>query len=526
VWREIHERLTTREPSSLSAADLDTLAEALFWLDRPDESIAVRRDAYAAHRADADPAAAAMAAWQLYYDHALVGEMAVAGGWLARARQHAAGSEGSVAAGFVALAEADHAQHHDDLEAAIAHAERAEALGRSLDDRDLVAMALQTRGQLLVAGGRVADGMASLDEAMIAVTNGELSPLFTGWVYCSVLGVCHDVADLGRAAEWTEAALRWCDSLDDGLLYPGLCRVHRVELACLRGAWTTARSEAQRAGQQLLAHDPRYAGEAVYLSAEMDRLRGDLEAAEVGFQEAHALGREPQPGLALVWLARGRPAAAVASLRLALRPGPSAPLARAALLAALVEAEVAVGELERAEAAVTQLTAVARASTSPYLEAITAARHGLVLLARDELGDAMGRLRRASTLLEGLAMPYELASVGVSIARAARRAGDESTTLLELRRALATFQRLGATRDVARVQALLGESGSPTGLLTRREVEVLRLVAQGDTNRQIGARLVISQHTVARHLSNIFTKLGVTSRAAATAYAYEHDLAP
>jgi DNA-binding CsgD family transcriptional regulator len=526
VWREIHERLTTPERSSLSAADLDTLAEALFWLDRPAESVAVRRDAYAAHLAGGDPTAAAMAAWQLYYDHALVGELAVAGGWLGRARQHVAGLEGSVTAGFVAVAEADHAQHQGGLERALALAEQAVEIGRTREDRDLVAMALQTRGRVLVAVGRLGDGMASLDEAMLAVTNGELSPLFTGWVYCSVLAVCHDVADLGRAAEWTDVALRWCDGLADGLLYPGLCRIHRVELACLQGAWTTAWSEAQRARRQLLAHDPRYAGEAVYLAAEMDRLRGDLEAADAGFQQAHTLGRDPQPGLALVWLAQGRPAAAVASLRLALQPGPAAPLARAALLAALVEAEVAVGEVDRAEAAVAQLAAVARASASPYLEAIAVGRDGLVLFARDELTDALGQLRRARTLLEGLSMPYEVAGVGVVIGRAARKAGDESSTLLELRRALAIFERLGAARDVARVQALLDEPGSVAGSLTRREVEVLRLVAQGDTNRQIGARLVISEHTVARHLSNIFTKLGVRSRAAATAYAYEHELAP
>lgn len=170
--------------------------------------------------------------------------------------------------------------------------------------------------------------MALLDEAMVAVINGELRPLFTGWVYCAVLGVCHDVADLRRAAEWTDAALRWCGRLNDGVLYPGLCRIHRVELACLMGAWATAEAEARRACDELLAHDPRYAGEAVYLAAELARLRGDLDTAETGFRRAHELGREPQPGLALVWLAQGRAAAAVAALRLALEPGPSAALAR------------------------------------------------------------------------------------------------------------------------------------------------------------------------------------------------------
>lgn len=508
----------------MSAAELDALAEALFWLDRPDESVAVRRSAYTAHLDAGDLPSAAMAAWQLYYDHGLVGEMAVAGGWLERARQHVGLRDGSVVDGFVGLAEADQAQHQGDLAVALVHAERAVQIGRITGDPDLVAMALQTRGRLLVALDRVGEGMRLLDEAMVAVVNGELSPLFTGWVYCAVLGICHDVADLRRAAEWTDAALRWCDDLDDGLLYPGLCRIHRVELACLKGAWIAAEGEARRACDELLAHDPRYAGDAVYLAAEVHRLRGDIDAAESGYRHAHELGREPQPGLALVWLAQGRSAAAVAALRLAVRPGPSAPLARAGLLAALIEAEVAVGELDRAETAVQDLAAIARRSASPYLEAIAAARHGTVRLARDEVSDALVQLRGARALLQELGMPYEAARVQVSIGMAARRAGDEGTALLELSGAQAAFQRLGAARDVEHALALLQRGAPGVGPLTHREVEVLQLVARGRTNREIGAKLFISEHTVARHLSNSFTKLGVTSRAGATAYAYEHNL--
>ncbi len=525
AWRQTYERLAGRDRSSLSAAQLDTLAEALFWLDHPDESVRVRRNAYTAHLEGGDLPSAAMAAWQLYYDHALVGEMAVASGWLERARQHVAPRDGSVVDGFVSVAEADQAQYQGDLETALEQAERAVEIGRSTGDRGLVAMALQTRGRLLVALDRVAEGMALLDDAMVAVVNGELSPLFTGWVFCAVLGICHDVADLRRAAEWTDAALRWCDGLDDGLLYPGLCRIHRVELACLKGAWSTAEGEAQRACNELLTHDSRYAGDAVYLAAEVQRLRGDLDAAESGFRYAHELGREPQPGLALVWLAQGRPAAAVAALRLTLQPGPSAPLARAQLLAALIEAEVAVGELGRAETAVQDLGAVAQRSPSPYLEAIAAARDGTVRLARDEASDALAPLRRARALLQELGMPYEAAKVQVAIGRATRRAGDEGTAVLELRGAQATFQRLGAAGDVEYAQVLLQGGVPAASPLTRREVEVLKLVARGRTNKEIGAQLVISEHTVARHLSNIFTKLGVTSRAAATAYAYQHNLA-
>lgn len=484
----------------------------------------MRRDAYAAHVAAGDAHASAMVAWQLYHDHALVGEQAVAGGWLERARQHVGSRDGSVADGFVAIAEADHAQAQGQLDTALAQAERAVAVGRATGDRDLLAMALQTQGRLLVACHRVPEGMALLDEAMVAVINGELRPLFTGWVYCAVLGVCHDVADLRRAAEWTDAALRWCARLNDGVLYPGLCRIHRVELACLTGAWDTAEDEARRACDELLAHDPRYAGEAFYLAAELARLRGDLDTAEAGFRRAHELGREPQPGLALVWLAQGRAAAAVAALRLALEPGPSAALMRSGLLGALVEAELAVGEVDLAEAAASELATVAQRSASPYLDATAAARQGLVRLARDDVPAALAQLRRARALLQELTMPYEAARVQVAVGMALRRAGDADTAMLELQAGQATFERLGAAWDADRARRVREGGVSAAGPLSPREVEVLRLVAQGKTNRQIAVALVISEHTVARHLSNIFTKLGVTSRAAATAYAYERHL--
>jgi tetratricopeptide (TPR) repeat protein len=409
AWRATHERLASRERASLTAGELDALAEALFWLDRPGESVTVRRDAYAAHVAAGNRAGAATAAWQLYYEHALVGELAVASGWLERARDHAGARDGSPVDGFVAVAEADRAHLDGRLDEALGHAERAVGVGRATGDRDLLAMALQTHGRLLVALGRVAEGVALLDEAMVAVVNSELSPLFTGWVYCAVLGVCHDIADLRRAAEWTDAALRWCDTVNQGLLYPGLCRVHRVELACLSGAWDTAETEARRACDELLAHDPRYAGEAVYLAAELARLRGDLDTAEDGFRRAHELGREPHPGLALVWLAQGRGPAAAAALRLALQPGPSAPLARAGLLAALVEAELASGDRDRAEVATRELAAVAEHTGSPYLQATAACRQGLVRLAHDDIDQALVHLRRARAVLQELAMPYEAA---------------------------------------------------------------------------------------------------------------------
>jgi ATP/maltotriose-dependent transcriptional regulator MalT len=521
-WQAIHDDLSQHEPSSLSAAALDLLGESLFWLDRPEDSIAVLGRAFRAHVAEGDHAGAAMAAWQLFYDHALVGETALANGWLERARRHAAGPGEHMSAGFLAVADSDLAAWvgaHDD---ALAHAERAVGLGYATGDANLTAMALQAKGRALVASGRVGEGISALDQAMVAVVNGELAPLFTGWVYCNALATCHDLADLSRAVEWSEAAMRWCDDLRDGRLYPGICRLHVVELASLRGTWEAAAALARRACDELTSHDPRYAGEAHYLIGELHRLIGDLDLAEEAFTRAHQLGRVPQPGLARVRMAQGRHDAAVKGLRLALDAGRSAPLRRIELLAALTEAHLAVDDIAAAGADAAEMTEVAGEVTSDYLQAMALTAEARVLLARGEAAAACRRAGEATARLQALGLPYDAARGREVRGVAARLIEDHDTAQLELAAARQTFRSLGAEPDARRVAALLGNAApSP---LSSRELEVLHLVARGCTNREIATELFVSEHTVARHLSNIYTKLGVGSRSAATAFAYENAL--
>lgn len=521
-WRAIHDELAGREPESLTADELDRLGESLFWIDRPDESIAVLGRAFTHHVSDGNHDGAVMAAWQLFYDHALVGEEAMANGWLERARRHCRHVEGSVAAGFLAVAESDHAAAAGELDDAIVYAQRAVDGGVATGDADLLAMALQAKGRALVAAGRTADGVVALDEAMVAVVNGELSPLFTGWVFCNALSTCHALADLTRAVQWNAAAMQWCDGLREGQLYPGICRLHVVELASLRGTWDTAATLAEQACEELTSHDARYAGEAHYLIGELRRMSGDLDGAEEAYVRAHQLGRVPQPGLARVRLAQGRVDGAVKALQLALDPGPSAPMRRAELLVALVEADLARGDVDAAAAASAELVEVAAQVESGYLEALGQRTEATVLLARGDALTACRHAGKATARFQSLGLPYDEATARAVRGAAARAIEEHDTAQLELESALETFRRLGAEPDVRRVRALLGEV--PASPLSPREIEVLRLVARGGTNKEVAAELLVSEHTVARHLSNIYTKLGVGSRSAATASAYQQSL--
>jgi DNA-binding NarL/FixJ family response regulator len=520
-WRAVHAELSARDASSLRAEQLDALAESLFWLDRPDESIAVRGQAFTAHVAAGDHAGAAMAAWQLFYDHVLVGEVAPANGWLERARRHAGQAEGS-AAGFLAVAESDRAAMNGAPVDALTHAERAVAAGQATGHADLMAMALQAKGRALVACGRHADGLAALDEAMVAVINGELAPLFTGWVYCNALSTCHDLADLSRALQWSEAATKWCADLDAGRLYPGICRLHVVELQSLRGSWHTAAEQARVACDELTSHDPRYAGGAHYLIGELHRMTGRLDLAEDAFTRSHQLGRLPQPGLARVRMAQGRPDTAVNALRLALDSVPTGPLQRGELLMALAEALVAAGDLDAAQAASAELASVAGEVASGYLVALSLSTEATVLLAQGDAVTACRRAGEAAARFQALGMVYDEARARAVRGAAASTIDERDTARLELSTALDAFERLGAEPDARRLSALLGEA--PPSPLSSRETQVLRLVARGGTNKQVAAELLVSEHTVARHLSNIYTKLGVVSRAAATSFAYEHAL--
>jgi DNA-binding CsgD family transcriptional regulator len=360
---------------------------------------------------------------------------------------------------------------------------------------------------------------------MASVTSGEVSPSILGVTYCSVIDACHEVFDLRRAQEWTAALSQWCARQPDMTPYRGECLVRRAEIMQLHGAWPDALEEAERA-QEWFARPPghRSVGAAWYQVGEMHRLRGAFAEAEAAYRRASQAGRDPQPGQALMRLAQGQTEVARTSILRAMQEA-RARRARARMLPALVEIALASGDVAGARGGADELAGIAEDLDAPFLRATSAHALGAVLLAEQDARGALNSLRSAVATWRDLEAPYDDARARVLIGLACRALGDSDSAALELDAARQIFHRLGAATDEARVAALVsGPPRAPSGGLTAREVEVLGLVATGATNRAIAAQLGLSEKTVARHLSNIFTKLGLTSRAAATAFAYQHGL--
>jgi DNA-binding CsgD family transcriptional regulator len=527
AWTDAYDSLSRVDQASpLEGEDLELLATSAYMIGRDEEWMQVLERAFQRHSEAGLVLRAARCAFWIGMNLALRGEMGPATGWLGRAQRLVEREEREcVEQGYMLLPVSFQHEAQGDFDGAASTAAAAAEIGERFGDADLFALAVHQEGSLLVRDGRVQEGLALLDEAMVAVIAGELSPIPTGIVYCGVILACEEIYELRRAREWTAALTRWCEQQPDLLAFTGRCLVHRAQLMHLQGAWPAALEEAQRAGRGFAeAMNRAAAARACYLEGEVHRLRGEFAEAEEAYRQASQLGLEPQPGWALLRLAQGNGEAAAAAIRRVLSETNDR-LPRASLLPAHVEIMLAVGDVAEAGRACGELDEIASEYESEMLGAMLAQARGAVELAAGDVSAALASLRRASQIWQDLQAPYEVARTRVLVGRACRAMGDEDAFALELAAARRTFDELGAVPDVASVDSEAGPAqGDTTHGLTGRELEVLRLVATGMSNRDIAAALVISEHTVARHVQNIFTKLGVPSRTAAGAFAFEHHL--
>lgn len=522
AWSEVYSRLHDTDPTTLSPEDLDALAEAAWWLRHTEEALALKQHAYIELAERGQERWAAMTAWWLFYGHLYWGQRSQANGWLRRMQRHLESHPESLESAYLAFAEAETALHQERLEHARHKASIAVQLGQRYDHPDPVAMGLQIQGRALSKLGERHKGFELLDEAMTFAVSGQISDLLTGSVYCSVIHTCRDFGDLERAVEWTAAMQAWYEALPAVTPYHGLCRVYRGEVLGLCGMWTEAEAELRTASDTLKEIRPRAAAEALYDLGELSLRRGNLADADSAFTQAQKLGRDPQPGRTFLLLAQGRPDAAHASIAASLARPPADVFQHARLLAAQVEAELAVRDLPSARRTADTLAELAAQSDNPALRATAALAAGSFHTAAGNAEAGVSSLRQAGAIWSELALPYEEAQARRLLGTALRLLEDEAGGQAELQAARATFSELGASLDVALIDAELGKR--PAGL-TAREIEVLRLVASGATNREIADSLFISEHTVRRHIQNIFAKIGVSSRTAASAYAYRHHLA-
>lgn len=527
AWSDSHRLLTAADRvAALEPEDLERVATAAYLLGRDDESEAFRARAHQAFVNGGDHEGAARSAGWLAFGLLQRGAVSPASGWLARAARILDEAHlDCVVRGYLLIPSAIQYVVHGDPAAGHAAFSQAAEIARRFGDRDLASLACHGRGRALIHLGQIAEGMALLDEAMVAVIAGDVAPILAGDIYCSVLEACQETFDLRRAYEWTASLAQWCATQPDLMRYRGECLLYRAEVMQLRGNWDRAAQDAHDACGLLTSGQGRpMAGAAFYRVGEIHRLRGEFTEAESAYARANERGRKPYPGLSLLRLAQGQVDAAAASIRGVL-VDTRTPAARARVLDAAIEILLTAKDLENARAAAGELVEIASRIGASLLHAASAHATGALLLAQGDIAGASTSLRQAWEIWRDLEMPYEEARTCLLVAAVCEKRGDQDGRRLELETARRLFTQLSAEPCLALIaEQSQRASHQRIGSLSERETQVLRLIAAGKSNRDIAEELFISEKTVARHVSNIFDKLGVSSRAAATAWAYQRNV--
>lgn len=502
--------------AALDVVDLEALVWAAGIAARDAEMLAALERLYGYHEARSDHENCAHAAFWCGLRNMMIGEVGLGSGWLQRAAKHAdATPPDCVQRGYLILPQVFMLRAKGDYEAAVAAANEALAFGERLGDTDLVALAGSLKGGILFRLGRIDEGYGPIDEAMLLANGERLSPIVSGVVYCEIVSSCCRVQEMARAREWTAILDAWCRRNPQARAFNGVCQVHRAEVLQLEGNWSEAYAEAERAGEGLKGTTEQTAmATAAYRRAEILRLRGRLDEAEAEYRRAGEIAIDPQPGLALLRLAKGRRDEAAAMIRRAIETAADMPR-KTALLPAGIEIRLACGDLDGAEDLCAEMTEIAGHFGTEILARVADQGCGALALARGDAAAAVAALSKARRYWSEFGAPYLVARLRLDIARGCTELGDTESAAMELAAAEKTFRELGAAPDLARLRAIRGDR--TPGNLTAREREVLALLAEGNSNRKIATDLGLSPKTVNRHVENIFNKLGVSSRAAAVA---------
>ena len=479
AWRAAYAAFGEVDTAELAAADLENYGEAAWWSGKIDEAIRHREKAFAAYTSEGDARGAARVAITLAWDYEGKGSFAVSHGWFANAERLLDDVDEAPEHAHLLLTKALGAMMQGELEAAVAMFDEAYELAKRVGNRDAQMLSLSGKGRVLISAGQIDKGLALLDEASASALCGDISAHSAGLVYCITISSCQDVGDYRRAAEWTEAANRWCDTLDvTG--FPGACRVHRAEAMRLRGDWSAAEAQALTACEELKDFDQMIPAAGWYEIGEIRRRRGDLVGAEEAYRISSELGREPQPGLSLVRLAEGKVDVALAGVGRSLEEA-QGPLFRLRRLPAQVEIAIAAGDLKTARTAVDEMEQTVDAykigeRRAAAFDAIVHFSRGQILLADKDWDGAIKALKHARDEWQGIGAPYETARVRAALGNAYRRAGDEHGSTVELEGALATFERLGAVPEAARIKEQLGRAETRRTFLFTDIVDSTRLL--------------------------------------------------